>query len=276
MATDFEKEIMQAFVESIRRFRWAILTTVLISTLLVVHTYLENGFTAKQLPYWALDTYITDAQASLDTERAQLEAKYLASRLYTESLRDLARDEEVIALAESYVRTKMHQNMVDKNIVQDQTIPLLGYRVPGNDYVPIMALLLVVISIGSWLSARSVLAAITSAFEGPSEQAKKLINLHFLFTVPLDQKNWLAVAIQHLAIWYPLFALGLAAYFDMAGPLVNIEHVLLPPGVVYGRLVLLVVLIVALCFFSFCTSQVAVAIDLRTQSGSKKGTEITP
>lgn len=208
---DIQKAIFDAFTQSITRFRWFILTCILIATILLTHVNLETGFTMTQLKGFALEQRISNTEAALLARTAAIREKYNQGA----TTDTLAKDPVAVGLAEEWQVFQRHKNMLESHAVVDRELPILGYHVPGNDFVPVMAMLLFVFSVASWLSSRSVLASIEHIKPFATKQLMGLFRLHFMFTVPVEGKHGMANLVQFLAVWIPTFVFALAAILDM-------------------------------------------------------------
>jgi len=270
---DLEKIRFEAFTEAFTRLRWFLMITTLLSSLILCHIYLEaDGFQTHQLS--SLRAYRVREQ--IDEKRAcssavvfKKETAEACKRVaeYWEELRGKPYEEQLQEWSGQEFRYKRTDNTWDKMQIGERDVPLLGMKISVNDYLPVMAVLLMTFSMGVWLSFRSVAAALSELTQSSSPDVVRAARLFFTFTVPLDGNTSDRVVrlIARLALWLPFIALVIAIILDLL-PVMRVmygvinAHVGRMPDLTAREILLLVCTLICMATALGC-SELRVRID---------------
>lgn len=255
---NIEEEQFEAYKSSIKRARWFNLTVVLLSSLILFHLALEKfGYSASQLRDVLLkraaktsDVYYWDTTEQM--EYYQYKLKELADK--KESTKEM---KEIMDRA---MRFPLVQNQFSR-LGQPRTLPLLGLEVPANDYFPLMAVMLTMLTIALWLNVRSVLASVKCLLQrSNSDELKALIRLHFTFTSLQDHPAIIRM-VQIAAIWLPFAAGFIGIALDMAAIPEAIKDPSSVPGPWGWRLGFLVLLEFVMLAVTMASTRLTLDID---------------
>jgi hypothetical protein len=208
----------EAYLDALRRFRWSVLTTIIISSLVVAHLYLENGLTQAQLQSVSMRK-LTGVK---ERERSELKAKLLDFQ--KKNPKEKLPQELLNSYVALDVSLQRGDNMYRDARVPERTLPLLLMNVPGNDFVVVLAIMLAIFCVSTWLNSRAVLAPLEklTADMDASQHFRDLVRLNFLFTGASDDSDWLANILQYVVVWLPFLSLSLGAFIDLRPIVVQI------------------------------------------------------
>ena len=191
-----------------RRSRWILVILTLLSCLLLIHIYLDQfsfqdaqivGAIKKRLA----ENVVAKQNAlkkKIVSERDKYSSPTTQPQDYTQDLDDYAqRRFEMITL----------DNTLNKLEIPDRELPLIPLKIPGNDFIPIIGIMLIVFVLASWLNMRSIIASMNSLDLKSNAELQTLVRLHFTFTglVGSSAANALAAVIKYLAFLFPAIAL---------------------------------------------------------------------
>ena len=108
-------------------------------------------------------------------------------------------------------------NTLERVSLGDRTLPLLGMPVPQNDYLPILAVLLVTFVVGVWVNLRGVLASLNELHTHGDQELIRVARLHFTFVVPLERnrRHLVSELVRFLALALPAGSLLIGALLDL-------------------------------------------------------------
>lgn len=204
------------FTDSIKRTRWFLLVTTLLSCMLLIHMYLEQFSYQEQQNIDVIKARITEGKvANLKAREKEIQddiakKKDDPTKLSASDLDNLATDYATIKY-----RMKLFDNQMNQVSIPSRQLPLLSMNIPGNDFLPVIGVMLLVFVIAVWLNIRSVLAAIDSLKPSNNEEMRELIRLHFTFTGLVGSsgvERKMVHVVQYASFGLPvlslLFALG--------------------------------------------------------------------
>jgi hypothetical protein len=255
MNDDFvAQKSFEAFVDAAKRFRWFILITILLSSLQLAHLYIENGFTNAQTHRVARRQILGDKHEDNKKYKDLLAEIEKANDLKKEGFKD-----KINEAAEYKVQFQMGDNMLKDAKVNDRTIPLLQFIVPGNDFVFILGFMLAIFCVAVWLSSRSVLASLKSLEREikSNPSVRSLVRLNFLFTGS-PKNDWIARSIQYIAIWSSFLCFGITSVIDYYPFFRDIDLELLRS--ILMRLALVVIFLLIIVSFSIMTTHISLEI----------------
>lgn len=284
MTDKFNELIYDAAKESQARFRWFLLATTLLSSLLVTHMYLElYGTLEPQLKNTIKEDVILAAKlrkfsdcqqtdvkevrpgkpAPVKTEKKtpasqsfalakvsnniqaidnpKIEPEYFHGRLQmlekeqeevieklVESLKcdDLKKEwdrngESVEEAKERYASEKVaylrSYNIFHDYKLHNRSLPFLNLEMDANDYVPVMAILLAIMSAAVWMSVSSMAAAMEKlASTGGTDMIEALkYRMTFSFPDARGDISCVSNTLLFLAIWLPVGALAASFGLDL-------------------------------------------------------------
>lgn len=207
------------YTDAIKRTRWFLLITTLLSCMLLIHMYLER-FSYQEHQY--VDTLKARARVDKEGELKDKE-KQIKDDLAKDS-RDLNKlsNEKFEALVNEYAELKysmtVFDNLLKEASIPNRSIPLLNMSIPGNDFLSVIGIMLLIFVIGVWLNIRTVLAAVQSLQPNNSEEMRELIRLHFTFTGLVDHAEMerkVVPIVQYAAFVLPFFSLLIAIILDI-------------------------------------------------------------
>lgn len=217
----------QAYREAAVRLRWFMMITVLISAVISIHTYLERaGFQKHQL----IGTY-AERVRNFRLEKVEclrlvvsapigslvpIECAKVKDAKFHAWLAAAPADERLETYSMHAFLKARTDNTLKKMTIGERPLPLLGMEVPVNDYVPVLAILLVVFTLGVWLNLRALAASLDVLAADKDPELLRLAQLYFTFTVPLDlgRPHPMLRVVAFLAIWLPLLSLVLGSVAD--------------------------------------------------------------
>jgi hypothetical protein len=210
---DTESLRFEAYREALKRCRWFLLITVTLSSLILSHTYLElfgfqqsmlRGITGHRMRIGTVENVEALGDSLRAVPATERDEKYTERlRTYSGTVYDMARTDNTLKAA----------------ALGDRTLPLLGLSVPSNDYLPVMAIILLIFSVSLWLNLRSAHGVLVTV--RGDDSFKALARLFFTFTGLQDpsRQNPVARVVQYFAIWLPAIALFFASLADLIPPL---------------------------------------------------------
>lgn len=223
---DINQLVFDAAKDSITRFRWFLLTTTLLSSLIVMHLYLEQFGTGKsQLQETIIDDvklaaklqkcYPTKSPHASETNNNSkqkgdlklepelypgrfaflaMEEKSLIERLAQNETCDKAKadtgniDNELIDFAKTKLKYLRTYNNVKDFKLRGRELPLLNIEIEANDYVPAMAIILSIMIAAAWLSASSLESALRKLTQNiEGRQYIEILKLRLTFLFPGDK-----------------------------------------------------------------------------------------
>lgn len=209
------KEIQfQAFISSTIRCRWFFLVSVLISTLIISHLYLDTwGFQKDQLAE-TLGARILNNTDNTIKELEDSLAKLVGKKNLTEKERKDVSKYNTLKYARETTDNELNYTGFGK-----RSLPILGFDIPANDYVPVLSFFLAVFAVGIWLNLRSIFHTVYQV--GDDREMLTAIRAHFTFTglQEMNRQSRLATAVQYMAIWLPPVTLGFAIPLDLLPPI---------------------------------------------------------
>jgi hypothetical protein len=281
--------IFDAAKDSIKRFRWLLTTTTLLSSLILMHLYLEQLGTVKsQFEQTVIDDVRLSAtlqnnklqedkssqptlasgtdstQSSKGGSKGQLEPELYQGRLaklvadekvlinklagkdFDHLSDDLKKDLERFA-EEKVVYLRTYNGFKDFK-PEDRELPLLNLQMHANDYVPVMAVMLSIMTAGVWLSASSLevaLRRLARNTEGRAYVEVLKLRLTFLFPGDCGEINCFNNLLLDAAMWVPAVALLISACLEIHSVVVRPNTGVLPGN----SLMLLRWLCLGGCFF---------------------------
>jgi len=234
---DFVEVKYSLYVDAMKRTRWMLLVTVILSCLILMHIYLEQFSLGK--------AQIVEALKRRKQENLESVLKENEARIDELRKAGPARANELDDAAQTYARRKyrmtLSDNMLHKIEISERTLPLLSLTVPGNDFLPIVGTMLLVFVIAVWLSLRSVVATLQSLQQCIDDSLREIVRLQFTFTGLHDEPGTkrLARGIQYLAFVLPagsfLIAFGIDAWSVLSAILNPAIGTAGPTGLLYFR-----------------------------------------
>lgn len=170
---------LDAFVAASQRVRWTLLGIVLLGGLVVLQQYLELfGFQRAQFVHAHYRALVKPSPSVMEEFETHRKTKKSGNELVNAiqwtpaKLKDLGvrvpeSSEQfatavIAAYAEKLVRIRESQNTLGKLAVEPRKLPFLGLDVPGNDFVPVLASMLVGLAVLGWLNVRFMRATLGS------------------------------------------------------------------------------------------------------------------
>lgn len=208
------------YIDAIKRTRWFLLITTLLSCMLLIHMYLERfSFQEEQ----SIDTLRARVRDNKVNRLKEVSEQINADRLKAPTDSTKLKTDDFENLVDEYAQLTYHMTVFDNTLkeasIPERSLPLLTMIIPGNDFLSIIGFMILVFVIAVWLNVRSVLAAVISLEPGKNEEIRELIRLHFTFTglvASSGLESMLAQAVQYSAFMLPclsfLIALGLDIY----------------------------------------------------------------
>jgi hypothetical protein len=199
---------VNGFISALGRARWFLLATVLVSTLLLAHTYVEwNHCEAQRVVLSMLHQPLLTVKAAQKPVEALTES--LANDLSQLRATQTPTDGEIlrlVATANTLVERRKIINMLNDVKPQNQTLWfwMLPFNVPPGDYLPLMSLVLTVLSVCLWLSGRAVVITVRQCDD---EALRDIARMHLLFALPRQRSRVETVGppqgtkIQRLPVW---------------------------------------------------------------------------
>lgn len=138
----------EAYLEAVRRSRWFILATVILSSLILCHVYLERvslqtaalqGVIAHRIKNQTEET-LRDMEKKLEGEVDECVKQKNAIP------KDL--DVRLEAFAENKFTYIVTQNELNNTRLEKRSLPFLGLEIPSDDYLPIMSVMLAIFAVG--------------------------------------------------------------------------------------------------------------------------------
>jgi hypothetical protein len=217
----FERQNMNAvevkyslYVETMKRTRWMLLTTTILSCLILMHVYLEQ-FSASQAQM--LEVLRVRKVTNLSNEVNSLE-KLIDEIRSKPGDNQHEIDQQSRKYAQLKYRITLGDNMLKNATIPERSLPLLSFAVPGNDFLPVAGTMLLIFVIAVWLSLRSVVAALQSLQTTIDDSLRELIRLQFTFTGLHDKpsaERTLVQAVQYLAFLLPPISFLIATSIDV-------------------------------------------------------------
>jgi hypothetical protein len=203
------EEKFRVYVDTMIRCRWFFLSSTLVTALIVIHLYVEQFSFQEQQVREMLQERRND-----DAELAKLEGEIRDGRHRNWS------KEVTTRFGDLHYKQHRRDNLERSIAIPDRSLPLLGMNVPGNDYLPIMGGVLVIIVLGTWLSLRNISSMLRNLDLRRNAQRplQELVRFHFIFTGPIDVPAWekgAAFATRMVAIWLPAAAFAVAIGIDI-------------------------------------------------------------
>ena len=204
---DYDEAKFDAFKDAVSRCRWFILATVIVSSLIFFHAFLERwSLSEAQLP----EVIAARLQSSTKEKLKEREAALIKARekknIDPAELLAWAEDAYIIELTDHELANTRHP---------ERSLPFLDMKIPYNDFLPIMAVMLAVFTVGVWLNVRSMGVAARSLLH--KAELRELARLNFTFTGVLDQHahdKW-GRRVQVLVLFLPALVLVSAAIVDL-------------------------------------------------------------
>ena len=216
---NLDEERFNVYIDAIKRTRWFLLITTLLSCLLLIHMYLEQfSYQEEQL----IDTLKTrakeDSPARLEHLKERIKADIAKETCDPTKLSKDKLEEVADEYAGLQYRMKVTDNTLNNVTIPNRALPLLPVTIPGNDFLPIIGTMLLIFVIAVWLNIRSVLAAIHSLKPGDNEETREMIRLHFTFTglvgyPGVEQK--IVHVVQYAAFLLPCLSFLIAVVIDV-------------------------------------------------------------
>lgn len=229
----------EAFADAIKRYRWFVLINILLSCAAIANVYIENGFTEAQIRRIVARQLLGPKSPSEEKMKAH------ATKLSEMKAGEMNTPESVKLIDEA-VELKlrlMRGDEISKALAMPhRKIPLLEIEVPWNDYIVVLAIMITVFVIATWLSCVNVRDQVQNLHSlfAVNPDLKTLVKFNFFFTSPDDAG--LARAIVHrLAILLPVLVFLLAGTVDLWPVLRHIPEGGLQPLYLYR-----------LCFYFGC------------------------
>lgn len=180
---NLDEERFNVYIDAIKRSRWFLLITTLLSCLLLMHMYLER-FSYQQEQF--IDTLKVRAKEGTHAKLSRLEESIKADLAKEPGDETKLEKGKLDELVDEYAGLKYRMAVFDNTLkdvtIPNRSLPLLPMTIPGNDFLPIIGTMLLVFVIAVWLNTRSVLAAIHSLKPSGNEEMREMIRLHFTFT----------------------------------------------------------------------------------------------
>jgi hypothetical protein len=202
-----QKLIFDAYVSSVRRVRWFLLATLILSGVLILHTYLEQfSFSDKQL----MQTLANRLEKNPKKEVEELEKDLSASGAtgksdYSERLAKYAQMKFVLTQTDNTLASLKLEN---------RNIPFIGISVSANDFLPAVCLMQTLFMFGLWAAFRAIKGPLRM-LDLSQNDMKNLVRAHFLFVSdPEAKEQKLGRALLHGAILFPFAAFTIAMAFD--------------------------------------------------------------
>jgi len=234
LSENVREALFDGFQSAIRRTRWFILVTTLLSTLLFYKIYIERwGFQEQQLA----GVYAHRALKSTDSSHVFMQQLndwvevYKTAKLDSSTTRSELKgiaDEIRNSSYKMFVRERT-DNTLKRVSLDNESLPFLGIGIPKNDYVPIAGTMLAIFTIGVWLNVRTIRISIEELFERypENEDIADIVRVHFTFTGLQDSESRplgvtryrsqyrAAQLLESAAYWLPFAILCIATYFDI-------------------------------------------------------------
>lgn len=230
-----------SYVDAMKRSRWLLLISTLLSSILLIHMYLEQfSFQERQVT----GALVNRAKLGKEEEAAALKSRLHehhivaqkpgAQRTPADNACIIA-DAELNKLATEYadLRYRMARldNYLDDLSFPPRRLPLVPIDIPANDFVPIVGVMLLVFAISNWLNVRTVHAGISSLLTDPTPAAplnelRQLISLHFTFTGLHDHRGEgrAARGMQYAAFSLPCASMLVAFVLDVYSVIEPLLH----------------------------------------------------
>lgn len=237
---DAESLLLDAFKEAVTRLRWFLMTAVLVSALILIHTYIEQfSFqrdTLAGLLGYRIENHIEMQRACLqkhvlpDTSlptKASLPECDLS--VLPQNIQDaINANNNKKEIIKYYSQLEYLYNKSDNTFknekVGEMPLPLLGISVPDNDYMTIMGVMLLIFSGAVWFNLRSVYLTLQALNEIAEKEGhwRRLSRVLFTMTAPVEagKSHNPALLIIKFVLWSPFLALLLSFGLD-AIPLYN-------------------------------------------------------
>lgn len=260
----------RAFINTSKRARWLVLTTTILSFLLLSHVYLEQfGFQQRQLVgvyEWRIRQGIDEATLKLERDSLQYLFNTDPPKHGTDA--EMRLNNRLHRYAVQQQAYDMTQNTLRTTTIPDEYLPLLGLRVPANDYVPIISGLLAIMMVILWLRVRSLDVIERELIQQSDNDAKvllrenpallDLLRLYFTFTSARGESTRrgrkVALFLQYTSFWLPVLAVALGTFVDLSPLLTDSLLYSGPVGAIALRVIILVITIVIIVLAAYsCT-----------------------
>lgn len=230
------QERFNAYLSAISRFRWFLLFTIIVSGVALLHVYIERlGYQEAQLKgYLSIKDERNKEICQLEKDIGSLESKNQAIEKALENDKSSEstkkekeeekkkNSEKLLSLKKDYyeliyfnIRT---ENTLKETKLADRDLPILGFPIPENDYLPVLAMMNVIFMVGTWLNLRAIGACLLEIEKaGELDSIRDLLRLHFTFTGIVDEKigGILGAFIQFLAFALPVIVIFFAILLDI-------------------------------------------------------------
>ena len=227
--------MLDAFLDAIKRFRWLIFTTIMLTSLLLIHAYLEHAFTDTQLEQAIVYRMQHDTERTENDRKQKLENRLEIRRLQ-EKMKDTVINESITdstntigsyqariqelepaavsekdfdQMAADYAADKFTndraKNMLVQSKLRDYTLPLVPVSVPENDFPTVISLIILVFLGALWLTARSINAPLDFLLSRGNPEIPQLLRLHLVFTgvKDVEVRDRVSSFFLKSAIWWP-------------------------------------------------------------------------
>lgn len=216
---NLDEERFNVYANAIKRTRWFLLITTLLSCLLLIHMYLEQFSFQQEQMIETLKTRVKeDPNFRLNHLKEEIKADIAKGNCEPTKLSKDKFEELVDEYAGLQYRMRIFDNTLEDVSIPNRSLPFLPMTVPGNDFLLVIGTMLLVFVIAVWLNIRSVLAAIHSLQPSNSAEIREMIRLHFTFTglvgySGVEQK--IVHIVQYAAFLLPCLSFFISVVLDV-------------------------------------------------------------
>ncbi len=225
---DFINEEFEAFKSSVNRMRWFIITSVVISALILIHTYIEQfSFQEHQLASiygHRLDVKTSDLQNCrkefikahdlkiAPPDKCSNVSEKILEQIKTGNIEDLRKKYSTLKF-----EIKRTNNTLRNTELGKRQMPLLGIEVPTNDFLNVMSLMSTVIVVGVWVNLLGVHASLNALKKHNEPKIIELARLNTLFLTHLETESGqlLAKIVRLIVIWLPFISILTSVFISI-------------------------------------------------------------
>jgi len=234
---DTESLAFEAYTNSIHRLRWLFLATLTLSGILLIHSYLEQySFTESQLIEVLANRVNLGTKENLDQlekELRQWPNDKKQNNDFKEKLNRYAKNKYNVVFTDNTLNSIKLENM---------GVPFFGISILGNDFLPIVSLILVMFMLAVSGTLKSLFGPL-NLLDLEKNNSRQLAQVYFLFfNDPNSHRQALSKFLMYITIWLPPISLTLAIVLD-AWPMLHTSSessfVIGPSEALIGRYVFL-------------------------------------